>query len=472
MSVGSFALRLPRQKCRGIAGGVRPLSDFCPLVYSQVNMKEHSANAIRAALKALLAELGKIPKLPQEGHWEYHRTADSGWSGKLVPKLSFMGLDVTHGRVFDKLGEELEPALAKDYPDYLKAVGTETVTAVLQPATILVQLALEAEKRFGTFAVADAEIDALLAEVSAFFDRETVSLRLYAPALNLFGPADTPPVAFPEGVRLRPITDDECTRFYGGNPIFRMRSTNMQLGFPFFVFVKELRTEKVIGTHEVKGDSVSKRFQEELDSCVLALATFKDSGAVGYDGIWVTSSEFTLGAAFADRHMFGNEHVPLSRYDLTAEEAPQIEAHAKLFDGMHSTLEMASQRLVDSARRTKPRDTIVDAVIGLESILLSNLEDRTELRFRFSLNYAALFPKEEREVAFRTAKDLYDLRSRIAHGGSPEDKVKINKKELTLHDAAVLARSVLRKTIAIFSSNSRTPDYMKEGYWLSKELGL
>jgi len=50
--------------------------------------------------------------------------------------------------------------------------------------------------------------------------------------------------------------------------------------------------------------------------------------------------------------------------------------------------------------------------------------------------------------------------------------VKINKKELMLNDAAIFARSVLRKTIAIFSSNSRTPDFMKEGYWLSKELGL
>jgi hypothetical protein len=281
---------------------------------------------------------------------------------------------------------------------------------------------------------------------------------------------EVPPITFPGGVVLRPITDDECTRFYGGNPILRRSST--QLGFPFFVFVKEIETPKVVGTHEVKGDSVSRTFREELDRCILALTTFKDAGAVGYDGIWVTTAEFALGAAFGDQHLFGNEHVPLSHYDLTAREAPQIEAHAKLFEGMHSTLEMASQRLADSARRTKPRDTIVDAVIGLESILLSNLEDRTELRFRFSLNYAALFPKEEREAAFRTARDLYDVRSRIAHGGSPEDKVKINKKELTLNEAAALARSVLRKTIAIFSPKSRTPDFMKKDYWLSKELGM
>ncbi|MGC1686467.1 MAG: hypothetical protein WA734_12665 [Candidatus Acidiferrales bacterium] len=170
--------------------------------------------------------------------------------------------------------------------------------------------------------------------------------------------------------------------------------------------------------------------------------------------------------------MYSNEHVPVGRYDLTPEEAPKIEAFARLFEGIHSTLEMASQRLVDSARRTKARDSIVDAVIGLESILLANTGDRTELRFRFSLNYAALFPKEEREEAFYTARSLYDLRSGIAHGSSPREKVEINDKMMTLSEAATLARSVLRKTIAIFMSNSKSPDFMKEGYWVVKELGL
>jgi hypothetical protein len=143
-----------------------------------------------------------------------------------------------------------------------------------------------------------------------------------------------------------------------------------------------------------------------------------------------------------------------------------------MFEGIHSTLEMASQRLVDSARRTKLRDTIVDSVIGLESILLANTGDKTELRFRFSLHYASLFPKEECKDAFYTARDLYDLRSTIAHGSSLKEEEKINGKTLKLSDAAALARSVLRKTIGIFMRNSKNPDFMEGSYWLSKELGL
>ena len=135
---------------------------------------------------------------------------------------------------------------------------------------------------------------------------------------------------------------------------------------------------------------------------------------------------------------------------------------------------MACQRLVDAARRTKPRDSIVDVVIGLESVLLvgGDKKEQGEKRFRFSLNYASLFPPLEREAAFYTARDLYDLRSEIAHGGEPKGKVKIGGKEMTLHEIAPLARSVLRETVAKFMPNSPKPDFLAERYWMTQALGL
>jgi hypothetical protein len=133
---------------------------------------------------------------------------------------------------------------------------------------------------------------------------------------------------------------------------------------------------------------------------------------------------------------------------------------------------MACQRLVDGSRRSKARDTIVDSVIGLESILLANIPDRGELRFRFSLNYASLFPRDERRAAFSTAQDLYDIRSKIAHGVSPKTRVKIGDGDYSLDQAAKLARGVLQRTIAFFVSNAQHPDFMAKGYWETKQLGL
>jgi hypothetical protein len=433
------------------------------------DMKNNSLNAIRTAFKIELKELQKIPELPEEGHWEYRRDAAGGWGGRFVPKPSFINLHVL--RRHDKVPTGIEDALKKDYPEYLQLVGTPLSQGLLQPDSILHALAYEAHTRFGTFVLTDAQIETILADVSNFFDRKMVRLRLYAPALNLYGPREIPPITFPGKIILRPTTDEECTRFYGGNPIFQIRQR--PIGLPDFVFVKEIDVPKIFGSHDgVQEDKIIKPFQEGLDFCMFALSTFKDAGAVGYDGIHITSAEFTLGFGFAGQQVYGSEHIPLSRFDLTPEEAPKIGAHAKALEGIHSTLEMASQRLVDSARRTKLRDAIVDAVIGLESILLANTGDKTELRFRFSLHYASLFSKGERKDAFYTARDLYDLRSTIAHGSPLKEEAKINGKTLKIGDVATLVRSVLQKTISIFMSNAKNPDFMQEGYWLSKELGF
>ncbi|MGH9684600.1 MAG: hypothetical protein ACRD4S_13435 [Candidatus Acidiferrales bacterium] len=431
-------------------------------------MKVKSLEAIRSAFRAELAELKTIPKLPEEGRWEYHRRPEGGWQGDLRSKPSFF--DLHRHKIIDTLAAEVEKTLQDEYPEYLRAVGTPMVRGALQPALMLNQLAHEAYKRFDTFALTGEQIDAILVDVVRFFDRKTILLRIYAPVLNLRGARDTPPIAFPDQVILRPMTDEECTRFYGGNPIFQFR--RIPIGFPDFVFIKEIEVPKITGSFETHDTNPLKPIWENLDLCLLALATFKDSGAIGYDGAYITSAEFSLGIVSGDHHLFGNESLPLGSYEITSNEAPEIETHASFFSCLHPALEMASQRLVDSGRRTKARDTVVDVVIGLETILLSNIDERTELRFRFSLNYAALFAKKEREAAFFTARDLYDLRSKIAHGASPGEKNRINGKDLTIAEAATLARSMLRKTIVMFISNARNPDFMAERYWISKELGL
>jgi hypothetical protein len=271
---------------------------------------------------------------------------------------------------------------------------------------------------------------------------------------------------------MRPITDEEFTFLYGGNPVFR-GGGNLLL-FPDFVFVRDIEVPKILGDLRPSGEPFWKPTQDMLDRCILAISSFKDGGPVGYDGLRVTTAELAFGAGLGSQHLWGNEHVPVGHYELTPEEAPALEAHATLFENIHSTLEMACQRLVDSACRTKPRDSIVDAVIGLESILLVEVgeKQRGETRFRFSLNYASLFSAPERKAAFYTARDLYDLRSKIAHGGDPNAKEKINGNEMTLHAIAPLARSVLRETLARFMPNSAEPDFLQSGYWIGRALGL
>ena len=344
---------------------------------------------------------------------------------------------------------------------------------VIQPRMIVGHLAHEALKRYGTFDLTDEQISALLDEAGAFFDRPTIRLRLLSPVLNVHGPREIPPISFPEGVTMRPITDEEFTDFYGGNPIFGGARNHFY--FPDFVFVRDIEIPKVIGKNAKVGNgSFWEPHQELLDRCVLALASFKDGGAIGYDGARITPLEMAFGAAFGVSHLWGNEHVPTATYSLTAEDVPQLEEHARHFERIHPSLEMACQRLVDSSRRTKPRDGIIDAVIGLESILLTDVgeKQRGENRFRFSLNYASLSPLDKRKEAFNTARGLYDLRSLIAHGGQPSTKEKINGQDMSLPEIAALARSILRAIITRFLPNATSPDFMTENFWTNRTLGL
>lgn len=385
-------------------------------------MKQTSRDALRVGLGALLDELARHP-IPQEQHWEYHRVPAGGWQGALVGKPSAFALFVKAEDLLGRLAAQLGPVLSADYPDHVSAVGTHMGFGALDARMILTQLAYEVLTRFGAFSACEEQIEELLDEAAGFFDRPNIRLRLSAPVLNMHGPREVREIQFPGGVVLRPITDDEFTRFYGGNPFFQGQSRLPH--FPDFIFVREIEVEKVIGRQvELGDDPIWKPMQEILDRCILALATFKDAGAVGYDGVRVAPTELAFGPAFGLGHLWGNEHVPLGRYDITPEEAPHLEAYATLFDNIHPSIEMACQRLVDAARRTKPRDSIVDSAIGLESILLADVGERQrgENRFRFSINYASLFPAADRTDAFKTARDLYDLRSVRHATGKGKDR--------------------------------------------------
>jgi hypothetical protein len=151
--------------------------------------------------------------------------------------------------------------------------------------------------------------------------------------------------------------------------------------------------------------------------------------------------------------------------------------HADLiFACSEPAMEMACSRLADAANRTKPQDRIVDAVIGMEAILLAGLgneEGRGELSFRFSLNYSTLFKTpEDRQHGYRVARDLYRLRSIIAHGTSlDEENLKIAGAKPKLPEAGRIATSALRRLIMHFLPKNGAP-YKDHKHWQRTYFGF
>ena len=133
-------------------------------------------------------------------------------------------------------------------------------------------------------------------------------------------------------------------------------------------------------------------------------------------------------------------------------------------------MEMACRRLADAETRNRAEDQIVDAVIGMEALLLAALgrEDRrTELKYRFSINYSTLFQDPaDRRGAFKIAKDLYDLRSTLAHGSDlGQPPYRVGEERLSLIYAANRAREALRKIINRFLKVPEEAMYKKSQFW-------
>jgi hypothetical protein len=145
--------------------------------------------------------------------------------------------------------------------------------------------------------------------------------------------------------------------------------------------------------------------------------------------------------------------------------------------GSHDpAMEMACARLADAEIRIRNEDRIVDAVIGMEAILLAGIdkEDRRgELSFRFALNYSTLFESpQQKQHAYKEARDLYSLRSVIAHGSTFDpDKLKIAGVRITPEAAGKKATSVLRNIVTFFLPMGGAP-YKSPAFWQGRYFGL
>jgi hypothetical protein len=123
----------------------------------------------------------------------------------------------------------------------------------------------------------------------------------------------------------------------------------------------------------------------------------------------------------------------------------------------------------------KPIDSIIDAMIGLESLLLNkkgNDGATGELTYRFSMNYATLFNAEQREYRRILARDVYSIRSRIVHGDEPDmDKMQIGGEKMNLGQLADKVKDMLRYTLNFLIELPAKNNFNSKGFWIKRLLG-
>lgn len=160
--------------------------------------------------------------------------------------------------------------------------------------------------------------------------------------------------------------------------------------------------------------------RELFDQTLSALRLLR-AGAVGCQYRVFEALSFTGFGRFGLRT---TQSSPLgSTYRLSAEEVPSLRSlwnHLAERSGSASgRLGTAIARFNSTYDRVRPEDRIIDLTIALEALLMTD-NDQQELSYRLALRGAALLgdAPDQRERLFRDLKNLYHVRSRLAHGCS------------------------------------------------------
>jgi hypothetical protein len=390
------------------------------------------------------------------------------WSWQIKSVTSILPILKNDVVDWKALGTAVTEALQKHHPEYLGNVGTISGgTLPFDAAHLLQRVVIGIWERHSTWSPDEHAINELIQEFARFVDQPNIPVTYAAQLLNFSLDPRIDVVTLPEGMTIRQLNEKEFSQIYGGDPLLGAILPRARFIFSYAI-TGDYEIRKIVN-EPLPQQLPNNELQKKLNRAMLALRTFKN-GRVGYEAIDLKTRYFCP-YLFVNR-WGGNESVPWGgMYQLGTEEVQPFQEHANfVFSKLDPSLDMACSRLADAELRLQPRDSLVDAVIGLEAILLSNLpsdDRRGELRYRFSIHYSTLFESStDRFRAFSRARDLYDLRSAIAHGAQVnENAVKVGNETISLGKAAETACEILRTVIKRFLPQGCKPAYKTAKYW-------
>ena len=202
----------------------------------------------------------------------------------------------------------------------------------------------------------------------------------------------------------------------------------------------------------------NKMARQQFDAACEALRLFQQ-GAVGFNDIWLQNTTWVLDTG---THIRGRSEPILFRgtpYFLTSAEKLQFERfwinYRQAKQVGRASLNLALRRFEIGYQRSMPEDKLIDYMIAFEALLLGK-DVQQELSYRLSLRGATLLGStpEDRKIIFEQLNLGYKERSKIVHGGSTKDTVKVAGAELTFGDFVVTIEDRLRSTIKEFLSRA------------------
>lgn len=400
---------------------------------------------------------------------------NNGWQGKYTQSPDFSQIYSLANSHLSQVISAFDVLFRKNYPAYFKAFVCYGGLGfnLDQDKTLFVSSAIsDLWERHGTFECSEAEVDAIVNDCADFTERTTMPVCYQAHLLNFQMDSESLPLL--DGLIIRKLSDNEISNIYGGSLMSRS-ALLLQHTMMHECVIEQVFEEDIVFQAPQLSNEVRNQFEKKVDKVILALRTFKQA-PIGCGEVRARCLKFSPHRVGLTT--FRHEYVPFGAYQITSVEIEGLLQHVKWISTLCDvSMETACFRLASATTRLRAQDQIVDAVIGMEALLLAGLrpEDRRgELKFRFSLHYSTLFGSaEERHSQFKIAKHLYDLRSTIAHGGDVGDKpLRIGEEKLSLTDAGNRSCAVLRHIIHHFLPEAQAAPYKKPEFWERAYFGL
>lgn len=430
------------------------------------------------ALRSVLPEVEALGQQYTEPWIVWKRTGSSNWSGETEFRPDRLQVMMNARPSLVAHSAPLREYFTQNFPGFMSRLGIRgsSFGEVAGDQTYPFCQVLDAYwRQAGSYEIGDQAIAAVIASVRDVLASGKVGCRFTAIIRNLRSASKS--VCISPTLTVRELNDEELTSFYGGShsTLVHARRTIYQHAIDGHAFVGQRDAQVIFKVEDLSERSHIEAVRDELDEAVLAIHGVKD-GPIGFDTIHFEPSGFTpvLGtSSISPLHRY----IPLGGCDVNETEWTQVsDVLAKLRACPDTALRFAFRRLSDAQTRLKPEDAILDAVTGLESILLSSIEkpeDRGEKSFRCSLHFALLEDSPaERLTRFRAAKDLYGHRSTIAHGDVLGGKLRVGKyKHLTPAEVARFATQALRSVLLKLLDDSRDSHYRSNEYWYERYFG-
>ncbi|MBD2294464.1 hypothetical protein H6G06_13500 [Anabaena sphaerica FACHB-251] len=433
-------------------------------------MQEEVVVALKNAITKSLGAFNSSANEYTEPYLEWRRVSN-GWQGSYVNRLSNYYLFSKHRQLLDELGIEFTQIFRKNYPEYENLVGFKSFgfTNILHDSSMIIRDILgEFWDRYNTFNVNDEQISIIIQEFADFVDKPNIRFRYTAILLNF--KMDLQKITLTDDIVIRQLSEKEVSNIYKDSPSRYVPGLNRVSDINDFVIEGEFEEVKRFN-NDSDLETTKNVARENLDKAVLALNTFQ-GGSVGYECITFKTVKFS--PIMSITRMYGGLHIPIGNYYLLERDVERFQNHAKLiFSKLDEPLERAFTKLADAELRIHSKDQLLDAVAGLEAILLASMQKETEIKFRFSLNYSTLFDNPETRLKkYQVAKHLYDIRSTIAHGGIPKEPCKVGEEKLSLNEAAKKACEILRYVINYFLNQSKSSLYKDPKFWENGYFGI